>query len=194
MCVNKSSLFFLFIPYYHLISYFKINFQVYLLVQEKKTMDSLNNMCSALVSINNILQKRNHSNDRSVSHSTTIDFNNEIKSDRLTEENFYRARLFNRTIEELPSKMKLSIVFVSIYFIVDIDIDEIQQLKSTNIHTIQDLLSRYLIHDTAEEFYKFLLQTFHLTKRTASTITNLFHQWASYNLDGIEMNEQINFV
>jgi hypothetical protein len=49
---------------------------------------------------------------------------------------------------------------------------------------MQDLLGRFLIHDTPEEFCIFLINTFQLSEKTASIITHLFHQWTKYNLDG----------
>jgi hypothetical protein len=74
----------------------------------------------------------------------------------------------------------------------DINSDDIKQLKLINVHTMQDLLGRFLIHDTPEEFYTFLLNTFQLSKKTASIITHLLHQWTKHNLDGMIDNKNID--
>ncbi len=59
-------------------------------------MDPLNNMCDALVSIHNVLQNGKQKFEDSSNRSIGV---NQV----LTEENFYRARLCNRNIDELPS-------------------------------------------------------------------------------------------
>lgn len=94
-------------------------------------MDPLNDMYNALVSINNILQKRKEKNEENFLDSiqtekseiikdsilssdinnpnlqTSIIMNktqnNPLHFQPLTEENFYHAHLFNRNIDELPS-------------------------------------------------------------------------------------------
>ena len=48
---------------------------------------------------------------------------------------------------------------------------------------MQDLLGRFLLHDTPEDFHRFLIKAFHLNEPTASTITHLFHQWTKHNVD-----------
>jgi hypothetical protein len=70
----------------------------------------------------------------------------------------------------------------------DISVHDTKQLKLINIYTIQDLLGRYLIHDTPDEFHTFLIKTFQLSEKTASTITHLLHQWTAHNLDGTVNN------
>ncbi len=64
-----------------------------------------------------------------------------------------------------------------------ISVRDIKQLKSINIHTVQDLLGRFLVHDTPEEFHVFLTKTFQLSEKTASIITHLLNTWAKFNLD-----------
>ncbi len=59
-----------------------------------------------------------------------------------------------------------------------------------NVYTIQDLLGRYLIHNTPDEFYTFLIKTYQLSENAASTITQLFYQWTRHNLDGIADNQR----
>lgn len=195
-------------------------------------MDPLDGMCNALVSINNILQKRkkkigdnyletipiettnskrerigdsdissniNNTNLQTSSKmvpltTTTVtneNKNNQLHFESLTEDNFYHAHLCNRSIDELPSiiKRKTAHMFDYIFFL-DVSAIDINQLKLINIYTIQDLLGRYLIHDTPEEFHAFLIKTFHCSEKTASVITHLLHQWTKYNLDGIRENEK----
>jgi hypothetical protein len=55
---------------------------------------------------------------------------------------------------------------------------------------MQDLLGRFLIHDTLEEFHTFLIKTFQLNEKTASTITHLLHQWTKHNMDGTIDNQK----
>ncbi|CAF3591152.1 unnamed protein product [Rotaria sordida] len=181
-----------------------------------KNMDPLNNMCAALVSVNNILQKRKQtmkdtciesnmiekvnnkkqlSTDASLSSNITntkyqtstisqfklITNKNQNKShhlhfESLTEDNFHYAHLCNRSIDELPN----------------VHLHDIKQLKLINIHTMQDLLGRFLIHDTPEEFYTFLMNTFQLSEKTASIITNLLHRWTKHNIDTIIDNKNID--
>ncbi|CAF2736557.1 unnamed protein product [Rotaria sp. Silwood2] len=181
-----------------------------------KNMDHLNNMCAALVSVNNILQKRkqtmtdiymkstaiektknkeqlstdallslNLTNTKcqppTISQLKSITNENQNKShhlhfESLTEDNFHYAHLCNRSIDELPN----------------VNLHDIKQLQLINIHTMQDLLGRFLIHDAPEEFYTFLMNTFQLSEKTASTITNLLHQWTKHNIDAIIDNENID--
>jgi hypothetical protein len=70
--------------------------------------------------------------------------------------------------------------------------DDIKQLKLINVHTMQDLLGRFLIHDTPEEVHTFLINTFQLSKKTALIITHLLHQWTKYNLDGVIDSKNID--
>lgn len=72
--------------------------------------------------------------------------------------------------------------------------NEIKQLKLINVDTIQDLLGRYLIHDTPEEFYAFLRQTYHFNDKTAATMTRLLQQWTQHNLDGVKIDQQQNVI
>ncbi|CAF1019519.1 unnamed protein product [Rotaria sp. Silwood1] len=179
-------------------------------------MDPLNNMCAALISINNILQKRKQIMDDICIESIAIEKTNKNKQlctdasislnindskcqtptvsqfesftnenqnkshhlhfESLTEDNFHYAHLCNRSIDELPN--------VNVY--------DIKQLKSINIHTMQDLLGRFLIHDTPEEFYTFLINTFQLSEKTASTTTKLLQQWTKHNIDAIIDNKNID--
>jgi hypothetical protein len=74
--------------------------------------------------------------------------------------------------------------------LLDISVHDIKQLKLINVYTMQDLLGRFLIHDTPEEFHSFLIKIFHLSKKTASNITHLLHQWTKYNLDDIIDNQK----
>ncbi|CAF3725019.1 unnamed protein product [Adineta steineri] len=162
-------------------------------------MDPLNNMYDALVSINNILQKSKYTNKDICMESTAVEKidntkelsldskstatvhqtnYNQLHYESLTQDNFYRAHLCNRNIDELPN----------------ISVDDIKQLKLINIYTMQDLLGRFLIHDTPEDFYIFLLNTFHLNEKTATIITDLFHQWTKYNLDAVVHNTDIDTI
>ena len=74
------------------------------------------------------------------------------------------------------------------FFVLDLTIHDIDRLKSMNVHTIQDLLGRCLIHDTSDEFRTFLLNGLRLSEKAASDITNLFNQWINYNLNGVQSN------
>ncbi|CAF1220232.1 unnamed protein product, partial [Didymodactylos carnosus] len=87
--------------------------------------------------------------------------------DPLTEDNFHNAHLCNRNIDEIPNLNQC----------------DMYKLKAINMNSIRDLLGRYLIHDTPEEFQQFLKQTFNLSKTSAQTITRLLHQWVQYNVD-----------
>jgi D-alanyl-D-alanine carboxypeptidase len=78
--------------------------------------------------------------------------------------------------------------------LLDTSVHDIKQLKLINVYTMQDLLSRYLIHDTPEEFHTFLIQTFQFSEKTASTITHLLHQWTKYNLDGSIENQKLDVM
>jgi hypothetical protein len=163
-------------------------------------MDPLNDMCEALVSINNILEKRkesvgdsstpaiNHKRESSLLSAQLKSQNksNHLHLEPLTEDNFHHAHLCNRNIDELPS----IVIFpfnkknISCSLLSDVNLHDIKQLKSINIYTMQDLLGRFLIHDTLEEFHTFLCSTFRLSEKAATTITDLFDRWTKYNLDG----------
>ena len=92
-------------------------------------MDPLNDMCEALVSITDILRRRRQTNGNATSPSDCAEkypreeeeastvlpsgepsgtrnqtHNDRLHSEPLTEENFHRAHLLNRSIDELPSK------------------------------------------------------------------------------------------
>ncbi|CAF3673660.1 unnamed protein product [Rotaria socialis] len=122
-------------------------------------MNPLSDTCDAFASIDNILQKRKKTMGNSFIESTAME--------KLTEDNFHYAHLHNRSIDQLPN----------------LNTDDVEQLKSFNICTMQDLLGRFLIHDTAEEYYSFLIKSFQLSEKTALAITKLFHQWTKYNID-----------
>ncbi len=74
-------------------------------------------MHDALISINSILQKRKHTSEeictntnvRTSELKSTADANennhNQLHYELLTEENFHRAHLCNRSIDELPSRV-----------------------------------------------------------------------------------------
>ena len=74
-------------------------------------MDPLNDMCDALVSINNILQRRKQKIDDNFIESFVNETMNSKKDlsntnlQILTEENFHYAHLYNRSIDELPSNI-----------------------------------------------------------------------------------------
>ena len=87
-----------------------------------KSMDPLDEMCQALVSINHILQARkqstvdvrreNHAAPMSTHNSIELEAstirvtgNHRLHSEPLTEENFHRAHLYSRSIDELPSRV-----------------------------------------------------------------------------------------
>lgn len=74
----------------------------------------------------------------------------------------------------------------------DIPVHDIKQLKLANIYTIQDLLGRFLIHDTPDEFNSFLIKNFQWNEKTASNITILLHQWTQYNINTFIDNTQHN--
>ncbi|CAF0803120.1 unnamed protein product [Adineta ricciae] len=158
------------------------------------------------------LQKwpRSHSNETS---NTVLNQNvrRQLHTEALTEENFHQVHLSHRRIEDFPTISHKSLMRSSIYpisdsiiaytdknadylilalffFVLDLTIHDIDRLKSMNVHTIQDLLGRCLIHDTLDEFHMFLLNGFRLSEKTASGITNLFSQWIDYNLNGIQSN------
>lgn len=131
--------------------------------------------------------------------------NHSLHDESLTEDNFYRAHLYNRNINELPStrlfhlnrkshwKKIIDCIFFCFSLLADINAHDIEQLKLIHVYTMQDLLGRYLIHDTPNEFYTFLIKIYQLSEKTASNITNLFYQWTKYHLDGgITDNQQDN--
>ncbi|CAF1029101.1 unnamed protein product [Adineta ricciae] len=112
---------------------------------------------------------------RSTENSNTVlkqSVRRQLHTEALTEENFHRVHLSHRRIEDFPN----------------LTIHDIDRLKSMNVHTIQDLLGRCLIHDTLDEFHMFLLNGIRLSEESASAITNLFNQWINYNLNGVQSN------
>lgn len=92
-------------------------------------MDPLNEMCSALASINQILEKRKECIEESIQGEINSHLNEgqehasfsltttDMKDNRLTSENFYRARLCNRTIDELPGNSDISSVHRKVVFV-----------------------------------------------------------------------------
>ncbi|UJR27585.1 hypothetical protein I4U23_008866 [Adineta vaga] len=154
-------------------------------------MNPWNNMYDTLVSVDHVLQKRckqttNISDSVSINSpmplnpdikskvNVTKNSHNQLHTGSLTEDNFHRAHLCNRTIDEFPNTT----------------IHDIERFKLMNVYTIQDLLGRFLIHDTSEDFHTFLMNTFRLSEKTASTISHLFNQWTKYNLDGISIDHR----
>ena len=230
-------------------------------------MDPLNDMCDALVSITDILRKRRQTNGNATRQSGCVekcpskeeeenpstdlpslkttgtrhpDHNDRLHSEPLTEENFHRAHLLNRSIDELPSKaihgrltyrernarkirrVSISIVgqsekrqmfevirnkaaatttlerristrtepkmgardrLTSASPYLDISIRDVKHLKSIHVYTMQDLLGRFLVHDAPDEFRAFLVNTFQVSEKTASTITHLLQRWTRCNVD-----------
>jgi hypothetical protein len=62
---------------------------------------------------------------------------------------------------------------------------------------MQDLLGRYLIHDTPDEFYTFLIKTYQLSENASATITQLLYHWTRHHLDGIvdkEQSDEMNII
>ena len=123
----------------------------------------------------------NEKNDSNKKNSST----NRFRSDILTEENFHRAHLGNRDIEELPSCFLCVFLLKrrSFRFVSEINSEDIERLKSMHIYTMQDLLGRFLIHDIPEEFHCFLLNSFQVSEETATIITQLLEKWTKFNLD-----------
>lgn len=122
----------------------------------------------------------NEKNDSNKKNSST----NRFRSDVLTEENFHRAHLGNRDIEELPSLFFMFFFLINDdRFVLEINSEDIERLKSMHIYTMQDLLGRFLIHDVPEEFHCFLLNSFQVSEQTATIITQLLEKWTKFNLD-----------
>ena len=65
---------------------------------------------------------------------------------------------------------------------------EIDRLKSVQIHTMQDLLGRYLIHDVPDDFRQFLMKSLEMSESSATLLMELFDSWTRYNLDSINLN------
>ena len=65
----------------------------------------------------------------------------------------------------------------------DISIRDVKHLKSIHVYTMQDLLGRFLVHDDPDEFRAFLVNTFQVSEKTASTVTHLLQRWTRYNVD-----------
>lgn len=202
VCVNK---FFFLLHNLRLNSYIRINSIIILFELSEKT--SMDKMCDALVPMNSIRQKCKQEQDEgkfSVTatmiserdfdmHETNPKVSNTSTSNLLREEHVSRIHLSDQRIDQLSSRFVYfqSVGNNRIDLSLDIDSRDIQQLKTIDVNTMQDLLGCYLIHDTPKEFRSFLMKFYRITGKTASILTQLLHQWTRCHLDGIIENERI---
>ncbi|CAF1225806.1 unnamed protein product [Rotaria sp. Silwood1] len=119
------------------------------------------NVILSLSTSKNNNQKKNLSNN---SHLTLED----NQSDLITFENFPFSHICNRDIRHLPLLKRN-----------DIDLD---RLRSCYILTMTDLIGRYLIHKTPEEFRYFLIEKVKCSQSFTDEIMQLLYIWTLHNL------------
>ncbi|CAF3202054.1 unnamed protein product [Rotaria socialis] len=90
------------------------------------------------------------------------------QNDSMISEDFPHSHIYNRDIRDIPLSKRN-----------DTDLD---RLRSCNILTMTDLIGRYLIHKTSDEFRQFLIEKLQCSQSFTDDIIQLLQTWTLYNL------------
>ena len=90
------------------------------------------------------------------------------ESDLITVKNFHVNHLCNRDIRDLAMSQR--------------NTKDFDRLRSCSILTMTDLIGRYLIHKTPEDFRRFLLGKVQCTEAFTDEILQLMDAWSSHHL------------